>query len=224
MNTKTIAMIKAGMLIIGLAMSTQSFSSVISYSGETTFQNALTGEFTLINLDSPPLSSYASGYRVEDAAPSANFASLGIDFINVNAQVVDGQGYQIPKAGRDRLIFNGTGFDGNIAFNLLSPVNGIGAWSNLIDGGVIKAYDGLGLSGNLIGTAALGAGSFGGLISSNSVRSVEITCDFNSDLKCGVFDIQFGTVSSVPVPAAIWLFSSGLLALIGFGRNRSKST
>jgi hypothetical protein len=217
-----INIIKIGILLIGLVVSTQSFSSMISYTNETDFQDALTGEFTLVNLDTSPLNSHSSAYHVEDIGPSSDFASLGIDFKFVNAQVIDGQAIQIPTAGRDRLILNGDGFNGNIAFDLLSPVNGVGAWSNLVDGGAIKAFDGLGLTGNLIGTAALNEGSFGGLISSALVRSVEITCDFNSDLKCGVFDIQFGTVSSVPTPAAVWLLGSGLIGLIGMRKKSSK--
>jgi len=31
-----------------------------------------------------------------------------------------------------------------------------------------------------------------------------------------------GTVSAVPVPAAVWLFGSGLLGLVGFGRYRKE--
>jgi len=211
--------IETGILIVWLVMSAQSIASVITYTNETDFQNALTNGFTLVNLDAPPLNQYAGGYRVEDIGPSSAFASLGIDFQFVNAQVIDGRAFEIPKAGRDRLIANGAGWNGNIAFDLFSPENGIGAWSNFIDGGIIKVYDGPGLTGNLIGSANLNGGSFGGLISSDLVRSVQITCDFNSDLKCGVFDIQFGTTApAVPVPATIWLLSLGLIGLFGEGK------
>jgi hypothetical protein len=33
--------------------------------------------------------------------------------------------------------------------------------------------------------------------------------------------VQSGDVSAVPVPAALWLFGSGLLGLVGFGRRRA---
>jgi hypothetical protein len=37
-------------------------------------------------------------------------------------------------------------------------------------------------------------------------------------------DIAFGSASVVPVPAAVWLFGSGLLGLVGLARRRSVST
>jgi hypothetical protein len=32
--------------------------------------------------------------------------------------------------------------------------------------------------------------------------------------------ISFGTVSPVPIPAAVWLFGSGLLGLVGMARRK----
>jgi len=37
-------------------------------------------------------------------------------------------------------------------------------------------------------------------------------------------DLQTATISTVPIPSAVWLFGSGLLALVGFGSNRSKKS
>lgn len=216
------SILKAVTLVVGLLLCAHSFAASVSYTNETDFQTALNGSFTLVNLDAAPLATHASGYRVEDAGPASDFATLGIDFINANAQVVGSQAFQIPKAGRDRLILNGPSFNGNIAFDFVTAVNGIGAWSNYIDGGHIRAYDGLGLTGNLIGEADLDGGSFGGLISSGLIQSAEITCEFNGDLKCGVFDIQFGTtLSAVPVPATVWLLGSALVGIFGW---RKKAT
>ncbi|MEF8734075.1 MAG: hypothetical protein V5B40_19815 [Candidatus Accumulibacter meliphilus] len=206
------------MSFLGLVFSAHAVASVVAYTNERDFQNALSHDFVLVNLDASPLSGFASGYHVEDAGPAAEFTLLGIDFRYVNAQVVDGHAYQIPKPGRDRLILNGNGWNGNIVFDFIAPISGVGAWSNFIDGGVIRAYDSPGLMGNLIGFADLNGGSFGGLISSIPVLSVEVTCDFNYDLKCGVFDIQFDrAVSSVPTPPTFWLFLTAIAGLFARG-------
>ena len=34
--------------------------------------------------------------------------------------------------------------------------------------------------------------------------------------------VQSGDISAVPIPAAIWLFSSGLIGLIGLARRKNK--
>jgi hypothetical protein len=39
-----------------------------------------------------------------------------------------------------------------------------------------------------------------------------------------VWVVQSGDVSAVPVPAAVWLFGSGLLGLIGFAKRKRKQT
>lgn len=44
---------------------------------------------------------------------------------------------------------------------------------------------------------------------------------FNSTLY--IDNISSGSVSAVPVPAAVWLFGSGLVGLLGFNRKRSQS-
>ena len=146
--------------------------------------------------------------------------------------IVTGQSGQIPKSGRDRLITNGTGAIGGqtILFNLLSPVDGVGAWSNLLgsgDGGFVRAFSGLNGTGTLVGAAPFGVEvplpdrtGFGGLIGMSSIQSVEISCTLNADHICGVFDIQFGTVNPVPLPAAAWLFISALAGLVVVKRKK----
>jgi hypothetical protein len=179
-------------------------AAITTYSNQANFEAALTGSFTLANLDDQPLVGFAPPYNVEDVGPAAAFATLGIDFRTFDPPVVDGQAFQILVPGRDRLIINGANSStgGNIVVDLINPVHGVGAWSNVGDGGRIRAFAGPGLSGTFLGDANLLAGSFGGLISTDLIRSVEITCDFNFDLICGVFDIQHGTTpASVPVPA-----------------------
>jgi len=50
--------------------------------------------------------------------------------------------------------------------------------------------------------------------------SQEMLCELDS---CGATKIRYitsGSVSAVPIPAAIWLFGSGLIGLVGFARSK----
>lgn len=195
-------------------VSTAASAATTNYSSETAFAAALTGDFTLVNLDAPPLAGFASGYRVDDALPAAALLGLGIDMINFNAPVVGGQAFQIPTGGRDRLILNGAAFGGTIAANFTSAVNGVGARSNLGDGGRVRIFSGANLGGSFLGEFGFSGSSFGGITSDQTIGSAQFTCDFNFDLACGVYDIQFGTFeagNALPEP------QSWALMLIGFG-------
>jgi hypothetical protein len=106
----------------------------------------------------------------------------------------------------------------------VDAVNGIGAFSNNIDFGRIRAFSEPNLQGTFLGEVQFGPGSFGGLTSDVLIESVQFTCDFNTDLRCGVYDIQFGTfdtdVSAVPEPASLVLFATGAAGLIARSKVR----
>ena len=44
---------------------------------------------------------------------------------------------------------------------------------------------------------------------------------FNKSLGFGVWAVRSGDVSTVPVPAAMWLFSTGLIGLFGIARKKA---
>lgn len=206
-----------------------SYAATVPYYDEASFQVAL-DTYTLMNLDAAPFNTFGDPYNVQDIGPAAAFLAAGISGFGANHQVLAGNDIQMSKPGRDRLILNGSGFGvGDMVFNFSTPVNGIGAWSNDHptfgpDGGEIIAYDSNGLE---IGRVAFGqspatAGGFSGLISDQAIASAEITCTFNNDFKCGVYDIQFGT-TVIPIPPAVWLFGSGLLGLVGMARRKKSA-
>ncbi len=203
-------------IISGLAavvvalMAGGSASAATVYADQGAFQAALSGSYTLVNFDT--LGGFAAGYRLDDVAPAAALAGLGVDSVGLNAQVAGGNDFQTPTA-RDRIILNGAAFGGHIAFDFATAVNGVGAFSNNIDFGRVRLFSGTGLSGTFLGEAQFGPGAFGGLTSAVGARSAQFTCDFNSDNACGVYDLQFGTFAADAVPEpATWA-----LAIIGFG-------
>lgn len=205
--------------LVWVALAPVARADVSTFTDQATFEAALTGGFTLVNLDATPLSTFATPYNVEDSAPATAFEQLGVDFQAFDAAVIDGQAFQISLPGRDRLIINGVNSStgGNLVVDLVEPVRGFGAWSNDFDGGRIRAFSGPGLGGSFLGEAAFGSG-FGGLISTDAIRSVEITCDFDFDLICGVFDIQFGTTAaSAPVPVPVLAGSILCIVLASLG-------
>ncbi len=185
-------------------------AAVVSYANQAAFQAALDGSHTLVNFDT--LGGFAAGYRLDDAAPAAALAALGVDSVGLNALVAGGQDFQTPTA-RDRIILNGAFFGGHIAFDFASVVNGVGAFSNNIDYGRVRLFSGTGLTGTFLGEAQFGPGAFGGVTSDVGARSAQFTCDFNGDMACGVYDLQFGNFSPTAVPEpATWM-----LVIAGFG-------
>lgn len=181
---------------------TPALAATTVYASQPAFQAALDGSYTLWNLDSPTFTAFGSGYRLDDAGPAAALAALGLDSIGANARVVSGQQGQNPTSPRDWLILNGQFFNGAavpaIAFNFTTPVNGVGVISNFGDGGQIQLYSGANLTGTLLGQVQYGPGAFAGLTSTLSAGSVRFTCDFNADLACGAYDVQFGTFAQAP--------------------------
>lgn len=129
----------------------------------------------------------------------------------------------------DDLILNGAGFFGtttpHVGINFNAIVNAVGVTSNAIDGGRIMLYSGLNGTGDLLNTTSFGGGSsasFTGIADAFSARSVIFTCDFNSDLKCGLRDPVFGFdtafAAQVPLPASLGFLLAGIAGLLGLRR------
>jgi len=129
--------------------------------------------------------------------------------------------------GTDTMGIVDNGFNGNqLVFNFDSPINAfaidIHGALNVGGPGTLTLSNENGASGYILtGPNTTGVNDvfdFGGLIdSAQSFSTVTLTASQTGD---GIqFDrLQFGTISAVPVPAAAWLFSSGLLGFVGMSR------
>ncbi len=161
-----------------------------SFTNETTFRDALTGGFTEVD---------GQGF-----SQISQLSFVGGSFFGPNAVIRS-----------DGLIENGQGFHGaanpHVGMNFDSDVFGVGVTSNPADGGRVLGFSGLNGTGNLVEQANFGSPAlFGGFVSTEAIRSVIFTCDFNGDLKCGLFRPTFGTVlneASVPEPGTYLLIA-----------------
>jgi hypothetical protein len=113
-------------------------------------------------------------------------------------------------AGGASYSFSSGGTAGNV-WGASQGASGAGS-TNLYGQGADSAGVGLGQSATLYGATANGTNASGstGVLQTYNFGSIEVTA--NGTLEA---------VTAVPLPAAVWLFGSGLLGLAGIGRRRS---
>ena len=188
-------------------------AAIMTYTDQSDFAADAPNDFKLIDLEVQPTITSVN---------SLDLTGFGVTFFGPNALIAGSQNGQT-EGDHDRLIANGSGFHGlstpHIGLNFSQDFDGVGAWSNFIDGGRIQLFSELNGGGILLGEAPFGGGNssggnFGGIITSQDFKSAIITCDFNFDLRCGVFDIQFGSaIKTIPEP--LTLLGAGTAAMFG---------
>lgn len=184
-------------ILLFFLSNTLSAATVFQQDFETSLlgpNEAVTGAFTISN--SSPLGNltYVMGHNSPYSNNEYSAYTLTLDFTNVQDAVLTFD-YNIDT----ERFFDKFSILGNGA--LISPSQ------NVLSG--IQ-------SGQFIGNLA----PFSGL--GNVVLTFEFTSDGSVTDQGVIFDniLIEGTVSSVPIPAAAWLFGSGLLGLIGIARRR----
>ncbi len=208
MKIKTMGIIAAGTMMYTSSV----FSAIIS----TQSVNLLSGTYS----NSTPLSRVIDGSGLSDPSLSADLSTVTHNSTNANEarlftsssasiRLDLGDAYNIEEA-----FFWNTNTS---ALNDVSVINYLFLSSDLstiFDSGNISVPGPLGLiemPSNLYSP---------GLVKNVSFVDVTFTRRLGGD-SFAPGEIRFtGTISSVPVPAAAWLFSSGLLGLVGFVRRK----
>ncbi len=164
-------------------------------------------------------SSNAQAICLNTIGTSCSNTSRG-GFGNPNSQL----GALFFLSGAETFMNVSSGFDTGFSF----------FYTAILQTGSVSVYDGFNGTGNLLATLSLGLTSstcdsaygagfcpfvatgvgFSGIAKSVSFAGVANQIVFD--------DVTFGsTVPDVPVPAAVWLFASGLISLVGFARRKA---
>ena len=140
-----------------------------------------------------------------------------------------------PEASNpDNVLFNSsamTDTGSTTATNSVGPIDGafltadsVYAFSlDFLSSGNPQTISIFDFGGGLLDSVLTPAGGFFGLISDTSIGSFLITNgEFSPNNRDRFFIDNFGaySVSPVPIPAAVWLFGTGILGLIGFSKRR----
>jgi hypothetical protein len=155
-------------------------------------------------------------------APSLSIA--GVTFTgNTNIEVDSDYAGGYNTRGTYHMTNHGSGPD-SFQFDFDTPVSAFGfLWGAADYTWTLSAFNGNNLLETLILNPTYGSNSgdyFG--IAHAGITHATLTINGNSDyVFIDNFTVNSANVSAVPVPAAVWLFGSGLVGLLGFNRKRS---
>ena len=180
--------------VLALAISTAASATAI------TFNNA-TG-------------SYSSGTGI-----TANVTASGGSLYYNSASILSGSGIGV-KGALELLsgpLTNGESL--TVTFNQAVNLNSISfaAWEGGIDQVTMSYTSGSQTFSNTFNTNMIDTFSTGGIL----LNSFSITPSGSLALTTSTYLNSLDVTPAVPVPAAAWLFGSGLLGLAGFGRKRN---
>jgi len=208
-----------------LASSTSN-AALITYTDQAAFMAALPGPASTLNFDNLAANTVISdGGSVDGITFNYNFGTVQMQVSNV-FDTTSPQGF----LGTDDLDVLQDGDDFSLSF---SPLNAVGMFFISVD----EMFDNditLSAGGTLVGLntadagASLGDGGipyFLGIIDDmNTFTTADIATIGGGFFLYTVDDITTATVTVVPVPAALWLFGSGLTGLLAFSRRTSNNS
>ncbi len=148
----------------------------------------------------------STGFKSQETEPDKQTLTGGVDFNAVQGPITDTWAFTLSGAGAAGIAVD------SIIIEFTNDQMDIG--SITLGGNVFSADDGI------VNIWNTGATLDDGLhfVILNDITVLDEAAQY--DIKISVVDAG---VSAVPVPAAVWLFGSGFVGLVGFSRRKSKS-
>lgn len=149
----------------------------------------------------------SSGFRSQETEPDRQTLTGGIDFNAVQGPITDTWAFTLSGAGAAGIAVS------SIVIEFTNDQMDVG--SITLDGNPFSADNG---TVNIwTSNATLNDGVH--FVTLNGINVLDEAAQY--DIKISVVGDD---VSQVPVPAAVWMFGSGLIGLVGFSRRKSKTT
>lgn len=179
--------------------------------------------FSLDGLGNMTITSYAQDSYLNTAGGTFFVDALGANGTSLMTGTIDGSGNVFfTPTGREGMA---AGFATGIGVQPWNDSKKIGMYDSFTTGTSTNAAKGTSPAFTLTGSALQDDG-FGGwtgtLVSAGNING-DYWTGFNNVQFSEVFNVTVTSVSAVPVPAAVWLFGSGLLGLVGVARRRRSS-
>ncbi len=147
----------------------------------------------------------SNGFRSQETEPDRQTLTGGIDFNSEQGPITDTWAFNLNGAGAGGIAVD------SIVIEFTNDQMDVG--SITLDGNVFSADNGV---VNIWTTdATLDDGQY--FVVLNDITVLDEAAQY--DIKISLGD---SNVSAIPIPAAVWMFGSGFIGLVGFSRRKSK--
>lgn len=211
-----------------LAATSTASAITATYTDQTSFLGALSGPTSTLNFDST-----ASGTTISSGSTLGGITftySIGPPptdmMVATGFDTTSGSNYLgLDDAGNYDQFIDGDQF----TLGFATPINAVGMYfitgDPLINGDIqVVTSSGTAVNSSVVNISLADGGLayYIGLVSDTQFTSAAIQYDAGSGGNF-LFNVDDITTSVVPIPAAVWLFGSGLIGLIGVSRRKEQS-
>ena len=208
--------------VLSNTVTTRAVGSTVG-SGSTTSGDFGTIGFSIDASGAMTINSYAQTSYLNTAGGTFFVDAKGAGGVSAMGGSIDASGnVAFDPTGREGMA---AAFATGIGVQAWNDSKKIGMYDQFTSGTSTNANKGTSPSFTLTGSALVddGAGGWTGTIVSAGNINGDNWTGFNNVQFSEVFTISITAANAVPVPAAAWLFGSGLLGLVGVARRRKSS-